>query len=118
MSRAEQSRAEQSRAGTLALALMVSLAAAACNRGYPPATTVPVFPIAAEQCFARSVFFSAGTASLGPAITAADVTHDGLQDVVVGSFGVAGGRVDILPAIPGTGLSTGGVYTIRQPTIL
>jgi hypothetical protein len=87
-------------------------------RGQTATPTSRVFPIAAEQCFARSVFFSAGTASLGPAITAADVTHDGLQDVVVGSFGDAGGRVDILPAIPGTGLSTGGVYTIRQPTIL
>jgi len=87
-------------------------------RGQTATPTSRVFPVAAEQCFARSTFFNTGTASLGPAVTAADVTHDGLTDVIVGSFGDAGGRVDVLPAIPGAGLSTGGVYVMRQPTIL
>jgi len=77
-----------------------------------------VFPIYGEQCFARSVFFVAGSASLGTALTAVDITHDGFQDIVVGSRFESGGRVDVLPSLTGVGLSPTSVYSFRQPTIL
>lgn len=76
-----------------------------------------VFHMPSEQCFSRSTFFTSAGVHFGNGLTALDSNHDGLQDVAVGSPTEGGGRVDIVPSIPGVGLSTSRRYFFRQPTI-
>ncbi len=78
-----------------------------------------VFHMPNEQCFARTVFITSGTASLGNSITALDVAHDTFSDVVVGSPNddFAAGRVSVLPNLTTGGLSSGSVYGLGQSAI-
>lgn len=92
---------------------MIAVAMSGCNRGYSsePPTPHDTWDVTCA-CMGPFPTLSDDDITFPATICAID---DG--DIVVGSFGDSGGRVDVLPSVPGVGLSTAGVYVMRQPTI-